>query len=44
VNYYPSEEIIDGKQLVYMPLDNATITYMQITLPDALGCPKSIIQ
>jgi len=41
VNYYPSEEVIDGKQVVYMPLDNATITYGQITLADAPWLPEN---
>jgi len=41
VNHYPSEEVIDGKQVVYMPLDNATITYGQITLADAPWLPEN---
>jgi hypothetical protein len=34
-DYYPSDNVIDGKQVIYIPLNNQTINYGQITLPDA---------
>ena len=41
VNFYPSDNVIDGKQVIYIPLNNQTITYGQITLPDAPWLPEN---
>jgi len=40
-DYYPSDNVIDGKQVVYIPLNNQTINYGQITLPDAPWLPEN---
>jgi len=40
-DYYPSDNVIDGKQVIYIPLNNQTINYGQITLPDAPRLPEN---
>jgi hypothetical protein len=40
-DYYHSDDVIDGKQVIYIPLKNQTITYGQITFADAPWLPEN---